>query len=184
MTRHDQPEFSFAHLKLTALVAACVGLGACSVADPLAVRSVLGAPAPAMTEIAMAVPDGGGDSPVSQMAQALRGSFESRDMAITSNGELIADYALAITPATIGVQNAPPTSPDQETVWISPPRPAGRWDICDAMELRGTLVLMNRETSEVAYRGQARIIDCDFDAAAIAALADGLVADFATKSGR
>lgn len=184
MTCKNHTKLATFWLKPAALLGALAGLAACSVADPLTVRSTLGAPAPASMQIAMAMPEGGGGAPLSQMASALKKSFETRGMQIAPEGKLIADYALAVTPATIGVQRAPSREGPQNTIWISPPRLAERFDECEAMELRGTLLLINRETSEVSYRGKARTIDCEFGDAAITALADGLVADYIAKAGR
>ena len=171
-------------LKATAFAGLYGIVAACSVAEPLVVRSTLDAPAANTAQIAMAMPKGQDTAPIGQFANALVNSFENRGMVVAEDGALLADYGLAETPATIGVERTPTDISADDAVWISPARPAKRFDECEALELRGTLLLINRESGDVAYRSKAKAVDCEFGAAMIEAMADALVADFVSKSAR
>ncbi len=166
------------------IVGGCLVLTACSVSAPLAVRSTTGLAPAQPAQIALSLPDEGGETLKGQFADALQQSLSGRGIA-APEAALIADYAISMGPAEIGVQQpqdeAEPLERDPD--WIAPPRPARRFDECKAQELRGTLLVLDRSSGAVTYRGQGTVVECEFGDAEIAELADGLVADYLSKSG-
>jgi len=175
--------------KRLVLASCCLALGACSVAGPLAVRSTVGDVAASSVpgnaaQISVALDQVEGDTLNAQFGRSLHGAMSNHGIAMATDGELIADFALSKGSAAIGVQEPQDQSERLENppVWISPPRQTRRFDQCEAQELRGTLLLIDRASGAVAYRGKGTLVDCDFDDAAIGALANGLVADFIAKN--
>ncbi len=162
----------------------CLALSACSVSAPLTVRSTTGTATTGPAKVVLSLPDDGGETLKGQFAGALQQSFSGRGLA-ASDGGLIADYAISMGPAEIGLQQPQDEAErlERDPEWIVPPRRARRFDKCEAQELRGTLLLLDRTSGAVTYRGQGTLVECDFSDAEIAELADGLVADYLTKSG-
>jgi len=159
--------------KRLVLASCCLALGACSVAGPLAVRSTVGDVAASSVpgnaaQISVALDQVEGDTLNAQFGRSLHGAMSNHGIAMATDGELIADFALSKGSAAIGVQEPQDQSERLENppVWI----------------LRGTLLLIDRASGAVAYRGKGTLVDCDFDDAAIGALANGLVADFIAKN--
>jgi hypothetical protein len=70
--------------------------------------------------------------------------------------------------------------PVGEVDWQSEPRDNRLLDICKAKRLRGSLVLFNRATGKIAYRGESEADGCKFGPTDFDAMATQLVSD-ATK---
>ncbi len=158
-------------------------LASCAVSTPIEVHSITATAVDQPAQIAIALSEGGDEALKTRFAAALIGSFADRGISVAEDGILVADYALSISPAEIGVQNAEardnPSTKQAE--WIALPRSPRRFDKCEALSLRGTLFLLDRTTGTAAYRGRGHATDCEFDDAAIRELADRLVADFIVK---
>lgn len=150
-------------------------LTSCAVSTPIEVHSTGAAIAAQPMQIAIALPQQGDDALKSRFAAALIQSFADRGLSVVDDGNLVADYAVSIRSAEMGVQIS------EDSDWLVLPRNPRRFDKCEAMMLRGTLLLLDRPTGSVAYRGQGSAIECEFDDAAIGALADRLVADFIAR---
>ncbi len=108
--------------------------------------------------------------------RALDAAMAAQSIEITDDASVVAAYAVAVREARTGVAD-PAASTEEEVIWESQPRPGGIFDICDAQRLRGTLVLLDRASGEVVYRGVGESTSCEFDEAELVTLAEVLVAD-------
>lgn len=154
------------------------GLSACSVSSPLTIASS-GAALAETRAIAIEAADGA-DTTRSQFADALAAAFAQRAIAADPEARTLADFSLAMRDAEQGVLRGNGNGSegeDAEQDWIAAPRKARRFDECEAKQLRGTLVLLDRATGKVIYRGSGEATECQFGEAQIAALAERLVAD-------
>ncbi|MFU7527011.1 hypothetical protein [Qipengyuania sp. ASV99] len=158
-------------------------LCACSVSSPLAVRSIASDGLAPEAQIAITLPDDGSAPLTHQFAKALIAALETSGMEISPDGRLIADYAVSVSPAQIGLREAGGTTevPTNQPEWIAEPRPRKRFDECDAQQLRGTLLLIDRSTGQTLYRGQGAATECEFGEDKIRELAVKLVADLAAR---
>ncbi len=111
--------------------------------------------------------------------KALTEAFRENDVQVSGDGQLIADFALAERNAQSGVAD-PAASSSENVIWTSQPRDRGLLDRCDARRVRATLVILDRASGEVTYRGVAEASDCAIDDEHITALARALVADART----
>lgn len=169
-----------------ALAAALLCVSACAVSAPVTVRSTLGDNARAPSSVALALPDEAGGTMKHQFGAALQSAFGEQGVAISQDAGLIADYAISMGPADIGVQRPqdPQKRLESDPEWIAPPRRARRFDECEAQEMRGTLLILNRAQNAVAYRGQGTVVECGFEDQHFRELAAGLVADYRAKAGQ
>ncbi len=166
-------------------------LSACAVSSPLAVQSTRADIAAQNMQIAIALPDDGEQTLKARFAAALMGSVSSSRLAISPDGQLVADYAISTGSAELGVLSSQGVQSSQggqssengqdEPVWIAPPREPKRFDECEAMVLRGSLLLIDRNTGIAVYRGTGTMTDCDFDDDDLREMADGLIADYAAR---
>lgn len=152
------------------------GLSACSVSSPLTIASS-GAALAETRAIAIEEADRAYTTR-SQFADALSAAFAQRAIAADPEARTLADFSLAMRDAEQGVLRGNGSEgEDAEQDWIAAPRKARRFDECEAKQLRGTLVLLDRATGKVIYRGSGEATECQFGEAQIAALAERLVAD-------
>jgi hypothetical protein len=160
-------------------------LSACAVSSPLAVQSTRADIAAQNMQIAIALPDDGEQTLKARFAAALMGSVSSSRLAISPDGQLVADYAISTGSAEVGVLSSQGGQSSEngqdEPVWIAPPRAPKRFDECEAMVLRGSLLLIDRNTGIAVYRGTGTMTDCDFDDDDLREMADGLIADYAAS---
>lgn len=154
-------------------------LGACSVSEPLEVRSATNASDPQRSAITFAIAEEEAGTLRGRFALALIDAFAARGVAAQSEARLVADYSVSEGSAEIGIRRRsdPDSVLEEGEGWIDPPRNSRRFDRCKARELRGTLVLVDRQTGALVYRGTGTATECEFDDAALRALADGLVAE-------
>lgn len=148
---------------------------ACAVTSPLAIDST-GDGITSAGKVALAVSNDEKSERRARFAGALGEAFADRSIPVAADGGYVADYAISLGEAADGVVRGEAkagTEPD----WLATPRSAGRFDKCDAQRMRGTLVLFDRASGEVIYRGSASRIECGFDDGDIDAMADALVAD-------
>ncbi len=156
------------------LVGCALALSACAVAVPLTITSTDYGAAARPGQIAIAAPDSGDQTLKARFAAALIDAFARQGLQSADTAPLLADYAVSVGSAEMGVRG-PSAEPDD---WITPPRKPRRFDKCKPKVLRGTLLLLNKTDGSVAYRGQGTATDCEFDDASLRVLADRLVADF------
>ena len=161
-------------------VIVAIGLAACSVSSPLTVQSTATETAAPRTQIALSLPDDETGTMRQRFANALIEAFATRGVTIDDGARLVADIAVSEGSAEMGVQHSPVTAQPEgaDPDWIDPPREPRRFDRCEALEMRGTLMLVDRATGTIAYRGTGAATECDFGDAALRAMAEGLVADF------
>lgn len=153
-------------------------LGACSVSSPLQVRST-GSGSVAPTSIALMISDDEAGKTRAQYGAALQSAFADRQIGIDPAAPVIAEYAFSIGDATDGLLVGKPKKTDtgQQPDWEATPRKKGRFDKCDAKRMRGTLVLFDRTSGNIIYRGEADQIECDFSEIQVKTAAEKLVAD-------
>lgn len=176
---------TFVRTLLTAALAGC--LTACAVSTPLEVRST-GDGLSQQSSVAFV---GSQDEPSEQrkaFAAALTQALSQRSLSVAPSGRYIAEYAFSISDATEGLVAGKPdkaaADAGAEPDWAARPRKKRTFDKCKAKRMRGTLVLLDRSTGKTAYRGEGGQIECSFANEDIAALADALVADALSLSGR
>ncbi len=164
-------------------VAFAVPLASCAVTEPLTITSTGGESGLARgVAVALNMPD----DPSSQrgrFAEALGEAMAARSVQIADDAPLLADISIARGDASGGVINGPGNPATSEQDWIATPRRDRRFDKCEAERLRATLVLYDRASGAIAYRGSGTATQCGFADADIAAMAQGLVDDAMTRSG-
>ena len=164
----------FSSLRALVCAASAAALSACTVSIPVEVTATQGAlPASSVIELASYPTD---ESLRSQFGSALEAAFASHNVRLSSDGAVIAEFAVAERSATSGTAD-PAASTEENIVWSSEPRESHWWDQCEARRLRGTLVLLNRADGSLLYRGTAEAIDCDFGVDHLNAMAQALVQD-------
>ncbi|MGB3469536.1 MAG: hypothetical protein WBA51_01785 [Erythrobacter sp.] len=164
-------------------------LASCAVATPLAITST-GPGIARGSSVAMTMPEQS-QSERGRFSNALGKAMMARNVEVSEvepdkKAELLADFSVSITDASSGVLNGKGqyAEGEAEQDWITPPRRDRRFDKCEAKRLRATLVLFDANTGKMVYRGSGEATDCEFDDADLAALADRLVEDALTRSGR
>lgn len=158
------------------LLLGVMSLSACAVKQPLAIQSTGQALSAASTISLVEVADASAQQ-VSMQA-AIGKAMVRHSLTITPNAPLLAEIAATERPAAVGLARD-----KAEVDWNSEPRKQKWLDKCAAKKLRGTLVITERSSGTIQYRGTGEIIDCGFDAADYDRLADRLVADATGKVG-
>lgn len=163
-------------------LALAFGLSACAVSTPLAITSTgqgLGSTSSVSLD-SQEQPS----SDRSRFGAALRSAFESRSIGFSADAPVLADFSVSQGDASAGVlagKGEDTEDPDQRD-WIATPRRSRSFDKCEAQRLRATLVLYDRASGAIIYRGSGEATECDFGQAEMAAMADGLVADALSKA--
>ncbi|WP_299195955.1 hypothetical protein [uncultured Erythrobacter sp.] len=167
-------------LALAGLALSASALGGCSVSEPLQLRSTTSASDAARDAIVFAVADEEAGTLRGRFAGALLDAFTFRGVTPQPEARLVADFSVSKGPAEIGIQRPPAPATTLETGpdWIEPPRNSRRFDRCKAQELRGTLMLVDRQSGALVYRGTGTATECEFGEDELRALADGLVAEY------
>lgn len=186
MTRHKAQFADIRVFRGLTLAGVSLSLAACAVSAPVAVRSTTGETAITARAVDLALPSESDPAANRQFASALQSAFAAHSVSVDPAGALIADFAVSMGPADIGVQQPqdPAKRLESEGLWISPPRQSRRFDECEAQELRATLLMLDRATGNVAYRGQGTVVECAFDTSHFSDLAEGLVQDFVANTAR
>lgn len=147
----------------------------CSVATPFAVQSS-GSGVPAPVAVALSgTPEANSDQ--ARLAQALQRAFAERTIAVSADGALLADYAVSLSDAEGGQTTSLSATDEAAVQWQARPRQSRLFDRCNARRMRATLVLLDRATGELVYRGEGEAVDCDFPDSAFDGVAQALVAD-------
>jgi hypothetical protein len=130
--------------------------------------------------VALNIADEDADTRRAVFATALSAALASHDFTLDPAAPLIADYAIAESAASDGTLGGEPTGANSPQ-WLSQPRAKKRFDQCKPRRLRATLVLFDRASGAVAYRGSASRIECAFSQGDTIAMADALVKDAAVR---
>lgn len=165
-------------------LAAGLPLAACAVATPLAITST-GAGMARGSAVALELPQDR-MSERGRFSAALIKAMMERSVTLDDQAALLADFSMTTAPASGGVLKGTGANVEGEPEkdWIAAPRPGRRFDKCEAKRLRATLILYDRSSRNIVYRGSGEATDCAFDDADLAALASGLVEDALTRSPR
>ena len=170
-------------IKSAPAVLCALPLAACAVSSPLAISST-GEGAARGLSVTIEQPESASGLR-GQFADALSAAFASQSVAVAKDSQLIADFSVSQAPAAAGVLSGKGDKPEiAPEDWIAQPREKRRFDECEAQRLRATLVLYDRTTSTMVYRGTGSATECDFSEADFAAMADSLVKDALSKSAR
>lgn len=129
--------------------------------------------------VAMSHNDGDGGSRAT-FAAALRKTLQDSSVAVAENAPLILEYSISQRDAETGI--ADPLQPGASDVtWQSDERKSKLFDGCDVTRLRGGLLLVERASGTVAYRGTGDMDTCAVTDAQVRQLAEALVADAQDK---
>ncbi|GAA4642943.1 hypothetical protein GCM10023115_09030 [Pontixanthobacter gangjinensis] len=163
------------------LLLALPAIQACAVASPAAIVSSTLDP---VQKAAIRLHFSGDEGPQHTMFEAaLRQSFQEHAVPIEDTAGIIADYAFSVRRADLGMVDADAvTNASNETIWVSAPRKARRFDECKPVRLRATLAMFRISNGKLSYRGSAESIGCDVTEEAANELADKLVSDAMAKS--
>lgn len=115
------------------------------------------------------------DSLRSHWGAALSRSFQNQSVKIEKTAPFIADFALSVRDAESGLAN--PAEAGGEIDWQSAPRESRLLDICKAKRMRGSLVIFDRTTGAIAYKGESEADGCKFSQPDFDTMAALLVAD-------
>ena len=150
-------------------------LSACAVTSPFVVESsgsLTAVSAVAMPEDASA----GGHR--AQLHSALVNAFADRSVAVSDDARYLADYSVSVRDAEGGLTTSTgPAASEKDIDWTARPRNSRLLDGCGAKRMRATLVLMDRETGKMAYRGEGEATACSFSDSDIAQVSRQLVGD-------
>lgn len=151
-------------------------LSACAVSTPVQIRSSGdGSSARVGVLIPVVGDDAGSDR--AKFAAALMEAFAKNSVSTGSETGLVADYSLSINDASSGIAVNSSEAEPQTAAWIVAPRDKKRFDECGGQRMLGTLILFNRNSGSMVYRGQAAQIECEFKPSDIEKMADQLVED-------
>ena len=168
---------------------------ACAVSSPIALTSTgegLPTRAPVtlapvtLASVTLAPADSPTNSLNARFASAVEQAMADSAIAIAADARFIADLSVGQMPASAGIVQGEGAGNggNEETDWLVRPREKRRFDKCDAQVLRATLVIYDRTTGSVAYRGSGQATECDFADADLAQMARALVADALDPAGR
>lgn len=157
------------------LVILAAATAACSVSNPLAVQSS-GRGLPADVAIALpVVPPEGGEA--GRFTTALGKALAERSVRVAADGRYLADVALSVRDASGGATTSIAATNVNAVVWQAEPRRKRLLDGCRPQRMRATLVLFDRQTGAMAYRGEGEETACSFAPEDIEAAAAALVDD-------
>lgn len=162
-------------LKRGLLGSVFLAFGGCAVASPFALQST-GSGVSSRAVVAMHV-DAKAGSDRARLAAALQKAFADRSVAVASDGPLLADYAVSVTSAEAGLTTSITATDESAIEWQASPRKSRLFDVCEPQRLRATLVLLDRASGALIYRGEGEATDCSFSEAALDDVAKVLVAD-------
>lgn len=155
--------------------AALLALPGCAVDSPFAISSTsLGTPA----RLAITMTTASADEPErARLGHALRRAFGEGSASLANDGRYLADYSVSWRDAEGGLTASVDAADAAAIEWQVRPRRPRLIDGCDAQRMRATLVLLDRQTGTMAYRGEGDATGCRFTDQSIDEVADALVAD-------
>lgn len=159
------------------IVWAAATLGGCAVATPISIESS-GRPVPGFASLHLEPTSDTRQAGRIEFEQALKQALAARDIAIDGAAPVLADYAVSIREARLGIAKKPAEGASAtEPEWQSGARSNRLLDRCKALRLRATLVLFSRSSGDRIYRGAAETDSCEVSSADYARLASSLVED-------
>lgn len=167
--------------RTAATAAALLTLSACAVDSPFAVSSTSNGTA-ARLAIAMAA-DERADPERSRLGDALRRAFADRSVRLADDGRYVAEYSLSWRDAEGGLTTSIDAVDAAAVAWQVRPRPRRMLDGCDAQRMRASLVLLDRQTGAMVYRGEGDSVGCRFDDQSVDQVAGALVSDALERLG-
>lgn len=158
---------------------AMLALAGCNVAAPLAIDST-GPGLSAQALVAMPADASPGSDPA-RLGAALQRAFSAHSVTVGKDGRYLADYAVSFRDAEGGLTTST-AAPDEKSIdWEARPRDGRLFDGCKAQRMRATLVLLDRQSGAMVYRGEGEATDCSFSDEAMDEVAMALVADALAK---
>jgi hypothetical protein len=154
---------------------ALLTLAGCAVATPFALDST-GQGVPARAVVALPAEAAAG-SDQARLAAALQRAFSANAVSTAKDGRYLADFAVSLRDAAGGLTTSTEAVDEQAIDWQAHPRNRRLLDGCTAQRMRATLVLFDRQSGEMVYRGQGEATDCGFSDEAMDEVASALVAD-------
>lgn len=163
--------------KLGVLFAALT-IPACTVPSDITLSSTA-EPVAGQGAVAMAREDSE-DGMRATFAAALRKSLQDNTVGIADSAPLILEYSISQRDAETGI--ADPLQPGATDVtWQSDERKSKLFDGCDVTRLRAGLLLVDRASGTVAYRGTGDMDTCAVTDGQVRQLAEALIADAQSK---
>lgn len=163
---------------ILAATAVALALSSCTVPADITLSSIA-EPVSAQGAVAMAQEDGEAGTRAT-FASALRKTLQDSSVAIAEDAPLILEYSVSQRDAETGI--ADPLQPGTTDVtWQSDERKSKLFDGCDVTRLRGGLLLVERASGTVAYRGTGDMDTCAVTDGQVRQLAQALVADAQDK---
>ena len=158
--------------------AAALALSSCTVPADITLSSVA-EPVSAQGAVSMAE-EAESDGTRATFAAALRKTLQDSSVAVADNAPLILEYSLSKRDAETGI--ADPLQPGATDVtWQSDERTSKLFDGCDVTRFRAGLLLVDRASGTVAYRGTGDMDTCSVTDGQVRQLARALVSDAQTK---
>lgn len=158
---------------------AILALVGCNVATPLALDST-GPGLSAQALVAMpADTKPGSDS--ARLGAALQRAFSAHAVNVGKDGRYLADFAVSFRDAEGGLTTSTAAAGEKSIDWQARPRESRLFDGCKAQRMRATLVLFDRQSGAMIYRGEGEATDCSFSDEAMDEVAMALVADALAK---
>lgn len=163
--------------KLCVLFAAST-IPSCTVPSDITLSSVA-EPVAAQGAVAMAQEDSE-DGTRATFAAALRKSLQVSSVAIADDAPLILEFSVSQRDAETGI--ADPLAPGtRDVTWQSDERKSKLFDGCGVTRLRAGLLLVERASGTIAYRGTGDMDTCAVTDGQVRQLAQALVADAQAK---
>ena len=151
-----------------------IGLTGCAISSDLVVNST-GRSAAALTEIQLQTAEEDG-SMRRTFAEALEAELLKQNVTFQENAPVIAEYSIAVRQADTAIADGS-TASGEEIAWLSKGRKRRNLDRCDALRVRGALMLVDRASGAVIYKGSADVDTCAASDALVGSLATALVRD-------
>ena len=152
-----------------------LALGGCAVASPFVVESSGSLATVRAVALPEEVPEGGQRA---QLHRSLASAFANRSVTVSPDARYLADYSVSVRDAEGGLTTSNSAAASEKDIdWKAQPRKSRLLDGCDAQRMRATLVLMDRQSGKMAYRGEGAATACSFSDSEIAQVARQLVDD-------
>lgn len=157
-----------------------LALSSCAIPTDIALSST-GPAAQRITGVSITAPE---DEAAmrGEFAVALRSALQSHSVAVADNAPIILEYSVSERDAETGIADTPPAG-STEVSWQSKKRKSRLFDNCDVNRIRAGLLLVDRTSGAVAYRGTGDLDTCAVTGEQLRDLAEALVSDALSNSG-
>ena len=156
-------------------MALAVLVSGCAVTAPLEITSTGGVGSNIST-VSLSVDDNS-ESLRGRFAAALGEGFASHSISVAENAPWLVDFGISQVKASGGIirGEGDAQKDKDEQDWAITPRDQHSFDKCEAQRLRLTLVIYNRASGNVSYRGIGEAIECDFNNDELTSYAERLI---------